>query len=76
MTIIKDGVQSGRLIGVTLAASNVTRITGIDFRTEAEAARYSRQKASCTLTATTGTAASSGRSLQMERKGPIVAMQS
>jgi hypothetical protein len=30
-TIIKDNVQSGRLIGVTLAANNVTRITGIDF---------------------------------------------
>ena len=30
-TIINDNGQSGRLVGVTLAANNVTRITGIDF---------------------------------------------
>ena len=31
-TIIKDGVQSGRLLQVTLAAGNLTRITGIEFQ--------------------------------------------
>jgi hypothetical protein len=30
-TIIKDSVQSGRLIGVNLVANSFTRITGIDF---------------------------------------------
>ncbi len=31
-TIIKDGVQNGSLIGVTLVASKVTRLTGIEFQ--------------------------------------------
>ena len=31
-TVIKDGVQSGQLIRVTLAGNNLTRITGIEFQ--------------------------------------------
>src|SRR6266566_4965516 len=31
-TVIRDSVQSGQLIQVTLAAGNLTRITGIEFQ--------------------------------------------
>jgi len=31
-TVVRDGVQSGQLIQVTLAAGNLTRITGIEFQ--------------------------------------------
>jgi hypothetical protein len=31
-TVLRDGVQSGQLIQVTLAAGNLTRITGIEFQ--------------------------------------------
>ncbi|MGB9475415.1 MAG: hypothetical protein WCE87_10160, partial [Candidatus Udaeobacter sp.] len=32
VTVVRDGLQSGQLIQVTLAAGNLTRITGIEFQ--------------------------------------------
>ncbi|HEY7322761.1 MAG TPA: hypothetical protein VIE89_34795 [Candidatus Binatia bacterium] len=40
-TVITDGVQSGQLIEVTLAAGNLTRITGIEFQDGGRANRES-----------------------------------
>ncbi|HMC28898.1 MAG TPA: hypothetical protein VKM56_14000 [Verrucomicrobiae bacterium] len=39
-TVVRDGVQSGQLIQITLAAGNLTRITGIEFQ---DGSRTNRQ---------------------------------